>query len=196
MNAQVSTGEMVAFATPSERARLDALRRYDILDTPPDGNFDHVTALAAGLFSAPIAIVSLVAEDRIWFKSHHGMDVQQIHRSPGLCVSAILGDGPYVVANAKHDRRTLANPLVAGTFGLQFYAAVPLRNHDGYNLGTLCVIDHEPRAVSDTEIAKLEKLATVVMDKMELRLSGATRSPASNMRCIAPKCSAAKSITA
>jgi two-component sensor histidine kinase len=157
--------------TPAEQRRLDAVRRYDILDTPPDGAFDHVTALAARLFSVPIAIISLVDTDRIWFKSHHGLDVDQLDRSPGLCASAILGNAPYVVADALHDPRTLSNSLVAGAFGLRFYAAVPLHTHDGYNLGTLCVIDRQPRTISPADIATLEDLAAVVMDQMELRLS-------------------------
>ncbi len=154
-----------------ERERLDAVRRYDILDSPPDGAFDRITALAARLFDAPIAIVSIVDSDRIWFKSHHGLDAEEIGRDPGLCASAILGDGPWLVNDAKGDPRTLANPLVAGEFGLRFYAGIPLRTEDGYNLGTLCVIDHEPREVSDALVATLTDLAAVVMDEMELRLS-------------------------
>lgn len=154
-----------------ERGRIEALRRYDILDTPPDGSFDHVTALVAKLFSVPIAIISLVDTDRIWFKSHHGIEVNQIDRTPGLCASAILGGGPYVVSDALHDPRSLANPLVAHASGFRFYAAAPLRTHDGYNLGTLCVIDYESRAVAESEIVYLEHLASVVMDQMELRLA-------------------------
>ena len=153
-----------------EARRLAALRKYDILDTPPDGCFDRVTAIAARLFSAPIAIVSLVDQDRIWFKSHHGLDVKQIDRGPGLCASAILQDQPYIVEDARNDVRALANPLVAGDFGLRFYAAAPLRTRDGFNLGTLCVIDHEPREVRREQVEQLEPLAAIVMDQMELRL--------------------------
>ena len=166
-----TTGQATLAAATAEAARLEVLRRYDILDTPPDGSFDHVTALTARLFAVPIAIISLVDTDRIWFKSHQGLDVEQIDREPGLCASAILGSMPYVVTDALHDPRTLANPLVAGAFGLRFYLAVPLRTHDGYNLGTLCIIDYQPRTVSTDQIAMLESLAVVVMDQMELRLS-------------------------
>lgn len=155
----------------AEAARLDAVRRYDILDTPPDGYFDRITALAANLFSAPISIVSLVDEDRIWFKSHHGLDVEQIDRGPGLCASAILQSEPWVLGDAKTDVRSLTNPLVAGDFGLRFYLGIPLRTHDGFNLGTLCVIDHEPREVTQQQVDQLTHLASVVMDQMELRLS-------------------------
>jgi len=153
----------------NEAARLDAVARYDILDTPPDGAFDRITALAARLFQVPVAIVSIVDHDRIWFKSHHGVDVTQIGRDPGLCASAILFNEPWVVEDARADPRTLVNPLVAGDFGLQFYAGVPLRTHDGFNLGTLCVLDFEPRPVTDDEMRTLEDLAAVVMSELELR---------------------------
>jgi two-component sensor histidine kinase len=156
---------------PNEAERMAAVRRYDILDSPPDGAFDRITALAARRLGVPIAIISIVDEDRIWFKSHHGLPVEQIDREPGLCASAILGDAPYLVEDARSDPRSLANPLVAGDFGLRFYAAVPLRTNDGHNLGTLCVIDKEPRAIEKELIEDLEDLASIVMDQLELRLS-------------------------
>jgi|tagenome__1003787_1003787.scaffolds.fasta_scaffold20982848_5 two-component sensor histidine kinase len=155
----------------NESERSEAVRRYDILDTPPDGAFDRITAIAARRFDVPISIISIVDHDRIWFKSHHGLAVKQIGRDPGLCASAILSDMPYVLTNAAIDPRSLANPLVAGDFGLRFYAGVPLRTHDGFNLGTLCVIDKEPRPLDQGQIDDLRDLASVVMDQMELRLS-------------------------
>jgi sigma-B regulation protein RsbU (phosphoserine phosphatase) len=154
----------------NEPERMLAVRRYDVLDTPPDGAFDRVTKLAARQFGVPISIVSIVDTDRIWFKSHHGVDVDEIGRDPGLCASAILGDEPWVVENAETDPRTIANPLVAGDLGLRFYAGAPLKTHDGFNLGTLCVIDAEPREFSGEDAAMLEELAGVVMDELELRL--------------------------
>lgn len=154
-----------------ERERLAAVRRYEILDTPPDGSFDRVTALAARLLGVPIAIVSIVDESRIWFKSHHGVDVDEVGRDPGLCASCILEDRPWLVSDAVSDPRALANPLVAGELGLRFYAGVPLRTTDGFNLGTLCVIDREPRDITEGEVATLVDLAGVVMDELELRLS-------------------------
>ncbi len=155
----------------AEDARLAAVRRYDILDTPPDGAFDRIAQLAARLLDVPIAIVSVVDTERIWFKSHLGLDVTQIEREPGLCASAILGDEPWIVTDAVRDPRTLANPLVAGEFGLRFYAGAPLTTHDGFNLGTLCVIDREPRPVTVAETRLLTQLAAVVMDELELRRS-------------------------
>jgi sigma-B regulation protein RsbU (phosphoserine phosphatase) len=154
-----------------EQQRMAAVRRYDILDTPPDGAFDRIAALAARLLNVPIAIVSVVDTDRIWFKSHHGLDVTEIGRDPGLCASAILGSEPWLVTDAEHDPRTLSNPLVAGDFGLRFYAGAPLTTHDGHNLGTLCAIDLIPRPISEHETAILTDLAALVMDELELRLS-------------------------
>ena len=143
----------VAVSSSTELERVAAVRRYDILDTPPDGAFDRVTAMAAALFSAPIAIISLVDSDRIWFKSHHGLPgVQQVNREPGLCASAILQDGPWRLDDAKLDPRSMANQLVAGDFGLRFYLGIPLKTSDGFNLGTLCVIDKEPRTVTEQQI--------------------------------------------
>jgi sigma-B regulation protein RsbU (phosphoserine phosphatase) len=153
-----------------EEARLAAVRRYDILDTPPDGAFDRITALAARFFHVPIAIVSIVDEDRIWFKSRHGLDAQQIPRDPGLCASAILRYTPYVVPDAQLDPVALTNPLVAGEFGLRFYAAAPLTTVDGYNLGTLCIIDQEPRQLADEEVEALQDFSGLVVGELELRL--------------------------
>jgi two-component sensor histidine kinase len=155
----------------NEVARMMAVRRYDILDTPPDGAFDRTTAIASRLFNVPIAIISIVDNDRIWFKSHHGLDADQIDREPGLCASAILQSEPWILLDAKTDTRSLANPLVASEFGLRFYVGVPLQTSDGFNLGTLCVIDKEPRTVSQDQIETLKDLAATVMDQMELRLS-------------------------
>jgi two-component sensor histidine kinase len=154
-----------------EAERMAAVRRFDVLDTPPDGAFDRITALAARRFDVPISIISIVDEDRIWFKSRHGLPVEQIDRAPGLCASAILGNEPYLLPDASIDPRSLANPLVAGDFGLRFYAGVPLTTSDGYNLGTLCVIDKEPRPIDRAQIEDLKDLAKVVMDQMEMRLS-------------------------
>jgi len=153
-----------------EAERIKSLRKYNILDTPPDGSFDHITKIAARLLNVPIAIVSLVDTNRIWFKSSTGITIQQIDRTPGLCASAILSDEIYIVENALQDPRTLANPLVAGEFGLRFYAAVPLKIRDGFNLGTLCVIDRNPRQLNADEKEILQQLAEILIDQLELRL--------------------------
>ncbi|MFA9429559.1 ATP-binding protein [Egicoccus sp. AB-alg2] len=154
-----------------EPARLAAVRRYDVLDSPPDGAFDRVTALAARLSDSPIATITIVDEDRIWFRSAHGIDATEIPREPGLCASAILDGKPYVVPDALVDPRTLDNGLVRGELGLRFYAAVPLRTADGHSLGTLNVIDVEPRDLRPGELENLQDLAAIVMDELELRLA-------------------------
>ena len=157
---------------PNEQERIAAVHRYDVLDTPPDGAFDRVTRLASTLLDMPIAIVSIVDTDRIWFKSAHGLDgVSEIGRDPGLCASAILGDEPWIVGDAIADARTLANPLVAGEFGLRFYAGVPLTTTEGYNLGTLCVIDKVPRELPPNGEQILADLAAIVVGELELRLA-------------------------
>ena len=158
--------------SPSDVDRLAAVRRYDILDTPPDGSFDRITTIAARIFQVPIAIVTIVDEDRIWFKSRFGaLDISQVPREPGLCASAICQQEPYVVERARSDPRTRNNSLVSGKLGIQFYAAAPLRTHDGYNLGTLCILDDKPRELARSEILILESLAAIVVDELELRLN-------------------------
>jgi len=135
-----------------EAGRRAAARRYDIPGTPADGVLDRITATAARLFSVPVAIVSVAGRD------------------PGLCASAILQDGPWIVHDAPVDPCTLANPLVAAEFGLRFYAGVPLRTRDGCSLGTLCILDREPRPFSQEDITALEDLAALAMEDLERRL--------------------------
>jgi GAF domain-containing protein len=154
-----------------DAARLTAVRRYEVLDTPPDGAFDRITSLAARIFEVPISIVSIVDHDRIWFKSHHGIDVEQIDREPGLCASAIMQKEPWVVSDASVDPRTLTNSLVCGDLGLRFYVGIPLCTSDGHNLGTFNIIDVEPREFGDDDLEVMKDLAAVIMDELELRLS-------------------------
>ena len=157
-----------------EAARIEVLQKFEILDTPPDGRFDRITKLTTKLLNVPIAVVALVDSHRIWFKSKIGLDLQEIGREPGLCASAILSDELYQVEDARNDPRTLNNPLVGGDFGLQFYSAVPLKTTEGYNLGTLCVIDKKPRSLNEWEKEVLWDLASLVMDQMELQLQART----------------------
>jgi GAF domain-containing protein len=168
--------------TPTEATRLAALKRYDILDTPPDGSLNRLTGLAAKMFNMPIAIISLVDVDRIWFKSAHGLAAEQIDRGGGLCDSAILSEDVYLVEDARQDPRTLTNPLVVGEMGLRFYAAAPLTTHDGHNLGTFCLIDQKPRYLNQNQKAMLQDLAAVAMDEIELRLAARTAVGASTRR--------------
>ncbi|HUR83907.1 MAG TPA: GAF domain-containing SpoIIE family protein phosphatase [Solirubrobacteraceae bacterium] len=154
-----------------EDRRLEAVRRYAILDTPPDGAFDRICALAARRFGVPFASVTIVDEERIWFKAIAGLDAVEIPRLPGLCASAILQGAPYVVTDALSDPRTADNPLVHGELGVRFYAAAPITTSDGFRLGTVNVIGTEPREVTDDDTRDLEDLAAIVMDELELRLA-------------------------
>jgi signal transduction histidine kinase len=154
-----------------EYDRLKALQRYQILDTPTEGSFDRITLLASQLLNVPVAITSLVDTDRVWFKSRHGVELEEVRREPGLCASAILHNKPYILNDASTDPQSLAHPLVARENGFRFYAGVPLNTHDNHNLGTLCVIDYKPRIITDEEINILNVLAQITMDEMELRLA-------------------------
>ena len=155
----------------NEEMRMTAVGRYEILDSPPDGAFDRITKLAARIFKVPIATITVVDHDRIWFKSKFGIDAAEIGRDPGLCASAIIDNETWVVNDASTDPRTLENPLVRGDLGLRFYAGANLTTGDGYNLGTLNIIDRQPRELSDDELLTLRELAEIVVDELELRLA-------------------------
>ena len=134
--------------------------------------FDRVAALAAKLFGVPMATVSIVDTDRVWFKASQGLaGVPQVTRDPGLCASVIAQGKPYVVSDARTDPRTTAHPLVTGDLGLQFYAAAPITTSDGHHLGTVAVMDTEPHQPTPQQVEMLADLAAVVMDDLELRLS-------------------------
>ena len=169
-SSAIEDGPAPLDAANHEQRRLAAVKRYEILDSPPDGAFDRIAKLAARIFDVPIATITIVDEDRIWFKAKHGLDVDQIGRDPGLCASAVLGIEPWIVNDAASDPRTLANPLVRGELGLRFYAAVPLTTADGYGLGTINIIDTEPRELTDDQVDTLGLLAGLVVDELELRL--------------------------
>lgn len=154
-----------------EQKRIEALHSYELLDTPPDGSFNKMAELAAKIFNVPIAIISLVDTDRIWFKSHFGLDINQIDREPGLCASAILADDIYLIEDARNDPRCLSNPLVTSEFGLQFYAAAPLTTKDGHNLGTFCIIDKRQRHINSDQQEMLKQMASIIVDEIELRLT-------------------------
>ncbi|MFI5688014.1 PP2C family protein-serine/threonine phosphatase [Streptomyces sp. NPDC051636] len=155
-----------------EAHRISAVRRYDILDTPPDGAFDRVAAMAARLFDVPVATVTIVDTDRIWFKAAHGLEgVKEIGRDPGLCGSAVLRDDALVIPDTLLDPVAMDNPLVAGEMGVRFYAAAPIVTGDGHRLGTVNVLDTKPRAITAEDTATLTDLAAIVMDELELRLS-------------------------
>ena len=152
-----------------EQARLGALRRYAVLDTEPEPAYDDVTRLAAQLCATPIALVTLVDASRQWFKSRVGLDLTETPRDIAFCQWAIQGDELFEVTDATQDQRFRDNPLVTGEPGIRFYAGAPLCCPDGQRIGTLCVIDRQPRSLSSQQRAGLLVLARQVVLQMEMR---------------------------
>jgi phosphoribosyl 1,2-cyclic phosphodiesterase len=150
-----------------EPTRLRSLRDLDVLDTGPEPRFDRYTELASTAFDVPIALVSLIDEDRQWFKSHHGLDVTETPRDMAFCAHAILDDEVFQVPDAIADPRFADNPLVVDDPRVRFYAGAPLTLSDGTRAGTLCVIDHRPRALDDDQLAELRRLADLVTAELE-----------------------------
>ena len=153
----------------NEAKRLAALNSYAILDTDAEAVFDDLTAIAAAICGTPIALMSLIDAHRQWFKSHHGLAVQQTPRELAFCAHAILQDGPFVVPDAMLDARFERNPLTTGAPNVRFYAGTPLITSAGHALGTLCVIDHIPRELTEFQLESLGKLGHLAMCQMELR---------------------------
>ncbi|KVF70852.1 diguanylate cyclase [Burkholderia sp. FL-7-2-10-S1-D7] len=142
-----------------EAARLETLHSLSILDTPPEERFDRLTRLARRLFDVPIALVSLVDENRQWFKSHPGLAAAQTSRDVSFCAHALLADETMVIQDALNDDRFHDNPMVTGQPGIRFYAGRPLAAPNGAPVGTLCLIDTRPRELSVDELALLGDLA-------------------------------------
>ena len=153
----------------SEAKRLEALRLYRILDTATEKAFDDLTKMAALICETPISLVSLVDEDRQWFKSRYGLDAAETPRSAAFCAHAIEEDEVMVVEDAQADERFADNPLVTGDPNIRFYAGAPLRVASGQALGTLCVIDRQPRKLTETQRLTLEVLRDAVVSQLEYR---------------------------
>ena len=170
-----TSSKPIAITAPlpaNEVERLEALRRYKILDTPTEVAFDRITSLAARLFDVPIALLSLVDESRAWFKSCYGFELREVQRDATICSLALLSDDVLVIPDTRQDKRLTCNPFVLNEPGLRFYAGAPLLTQDGFNLGTLCLLDMKPRnALTDEQKATLADLAAMVVDELELRLA-------------------------
>ncbi len=155
---------------PDENTRLEALRAYQILDTKPELAFDRLTRLGAKVFEAPIVLVSLVDQNRQWFKSCYGLSVNETGRDVSFCAHAIFTNDPFVIADALADPRFHDNPLVTGEPKIRFYAGAPLIAPNGARIGTFCVIDHHPRkSMSSEDLETLCDFSSLVVEELELR---------------------------
>ncbi|KXS53723.1 MAG: sensory box/GGDEF/GAF/EAL domain protein [Marinobacter sp. T13-3] len=150
-----------------EKQRLKALRNLGILDTPPEERFEKLTKIARRFYNVEIAMFTLVDEHRQWFKSKQGLDVDETPRSMAFCDHTIQQDKILIVEDAQNDPRFHDNPLVTGSPHIRFYAGMPVREPSGFKIGTLCIIDPEPRAVAEFELDVLRTLASLVEDELE-----------------------------
>jgi GAF domain-containing protein len=160
-------------ATPmpmkNESARIVALQKYAILDTEPERAFDDLVLLATVICNAPIALISLVDQDRQWFKSKVGVTISETPREIAFCAAAIRQPDVFVVPDTFNDERFRNNPLVTSEPNIRFYAGAPLINEEGFALGTICVIDRTPREFGDGQQAALKALSRLVLAQLEFR---------------------------
>ena len=162
---------MTAPIPKDEKERLKALRRYKVLDTPEEQEYDDFTLLAKELCDVPIALITLVDRDRQWFKSAIGLNTAETPRDASICAYTIMSNAPevFVVADASRDERFADNPLVKGDPRIRFYAGVPLVTPDHQSIGSLCVIDRKPRKLNNRTLTALQALGRQVMTRLELR---------------------------
>jgi len=177
MIIQASANTVTQPPAEHELKRLASLYQYQILDTEPEDVFDQLVRLAAQIYQAPIALISLMDAERQWFKSKMGLLVPETPREIAFCAQTILQSQPFIVPDALQDQRYAANPLVIADPHIRFYAGVPLINEDGFALGTLCVMDRVPRQQSVSQMEALQILAHQVVRELDSRrrLRGATQ---------------------
>ena len=154
----------------NEIKRLEELKKYSILDTMPEKEYDEITALASYICQTPISLISLIDDDRQWFKSRHGLEAESTPRKVAFCAHAINHkDELMIVPDSRDDKRFHDNPLVTGAPNVVFYAGIPLVSSEGFPVGTLCVIDHEPKELDDAQQKALITLSNQVIELFEAR---------------------------
>jgi excisionase family DNA binding protein len=148
---------------------LDTVSGHPLLDTPPEEAFARLVRLAAQLTNCPIAMVTVLAEQRLWFKARVGIDLTEIPRAWAFCSAALARGEPFVVSDAAKDARFAGNPLVTRAPHVRFYAGVPLEDAQGRRFGTLCVLDREPRRLRERELRALCELAAIASEEVKRR---------------------------
>ena len=153
----------------NEQERLETLHSYQVLDTAPENSFDTIVQLATRMFNVPIAFISFIDGERIWFKSSHGISIPEMPRAAGLCGHTILNNDPFIVADALQNDMTKDNVLVTGPMSLRFYAGVPLIVKNGHRIGTLCIADTKPHEMLQEQVRDLQLLGNMAAEQLELR---------------------------
>lgn len=154
----------------NEEQRLLNLAKYQILDTPSEQDYDDIVRLASRICDTPISLISLIDDHRQWFKARVGIDLPEGVRDISFCAHAILQDDLFIIEDAEKDERFSGNPYVVDQPGIRFYAGMPLHTPDGYNIGTLCVLDHTPRHLTEGQLETMRVLGKQIVNHLELRL--------------------------
>lgn len=154
----------------NEEERLAHLESFSILDSFYESEYDDITTIASEICNTPISLISFVDNKRQWFKSHYGLNVSETPKEFAFCAHAINDpNNSFIVKDAREDIRFFDNPLVIGDPHVIFYAGIPLNGEEGFPLGTLCVIDHQPKELSQNQINSLKALSNQVMSLLKLR---------------------------
>jgi GAF domain-containing protein len=163
---------MVAAPLPfNEDRRIDALRRLEILDTPPEGLYDDIVEIASFVCDMPISLITFIDSERQWIKASHGIGIKETSRDVAFCAHTILETGPMIIPDAQMDQRFASNPYVLSEPNIRFYAGFPLTAQTGEALGSLCVLDTKPRELSGKQMSTLRALSRQVMALLRLHES-------------------------